>query len=93
MQGWLILFWLVLWAVAIPIGWISSVAFISHVTMATAVLTSFAAWASGRVEVKQDLQDPKTDTTDYRLNRVEKELVEQEEELEDHEEKDSHDNG
>lgn len=55
-HGWSIVAWAVLWGVAIPLGWINSIAFISHVTMATALLTSFAAWCASRVEVKQDEQ-------------------------------------
>lgn len=46
--------WAVLWLVASVTGWVNLVAFISHVTMATAVLTSFAAWQAARVEVNQN---------------------------------------
>lgn len=53
-HGWCILLWAVLWVVATMFNWVALVIFISHVTMATAMLTSFAAWAASRVEVKQD---------------------------------------
>lgn len=46
--------WVLIWIVAGIFGWLSSVTFVSHVSMATALLTSFAAWCSTRVEVKQD---------------------------------------
>jgi hypothetical protein len=46
--------WCLLWLVAGIFGWLSSVTFVSHISMATALLTSFAAWCSTRVEVKQD---------------------------------------
>lgn len=51
---WCIVVWALLWMLAGLIGWIQLVAFISHVTMATAMLTSFAAYCASRVEVKQD---------------------------------------
>lgn len=46
--------WAVIWALAGPAHWLQSVVFVSNVSMATALLTSFAAWGSTRVEVKQD---------------------------------------
>lgn len=49
-----VVFFLLLWIVAMPTGWIHSVTFVSHVSMATAVFTCFAAWCSSRVEVKQE---------------------------------------
>lgn len=55
-HGWCITLWACIWAVAVPMGWIQSITFVSHVTMATALLTSFAAWCAARVEVKQDEQ-------------------------------------
>lgn len=55
-HGWCIVGWALVWGVAHPLGWINSIAFISEVTMATALLTSFAAWCAARVEVKQDEQ-------------------------------------
>lgn len=33
-----------LWAAAIPTGWIYSVAFISHISMAALVISFVAAW-------------------------------------------------
>jgi hypothetical protein len=57
-HGWSILMWGIVWIFAtVPaIDWVASIRFISHVTMATALLTSFAAWCASRVEVKQDEQ-------------------------------------
>lgn len=49
--------WALIWIVAGFRGWLSSVTFVSHISMATALLTSFAAWCSTRVEVKQDKVD------------------------------------
>jgi hypothetical protein len=40
-----------LWAIAIPLGWINSIALVSHVTMLTAVFTFVAAW---RADVPTD---------------------------------------
>jgi hypothetical protein len=55
-HGWSIIAWAIIWGLAVPLGWIDSIAFISHVTIVTALLTSFAAWCAARVEVKQDEQ-------------------------------------
>lgn len=43
-----------LWGLAVPTGWINSVAFISHISMAALVYAAWSAWQSTRTEVKQD---------------------------------------
>lgn len=52
--GWSVIGTGLLWGVATFIGWVESVAFISHVSMAALLLETFLAWQNARVEVKQD---------------------------------------
>lgn len=53
----LVIFWLCLWIVAAVTGWINSVAFVSHMSMAALVLASLAAWQGARTEEKQDKEE------------------------------------
>jgi hypothetical protein len=50
--------WAALWVVASFTGWIHSVTFVSHMSMAALVYTSAAAWQGARAE---DKADPDTD--------------------------------
>lgn len=49
-----IIFFLALWLVASLVGWIESVRFVSHVSMAALVLAELSAWQAARVEQKED---------------------------------------
>jgi hypothetical protein len=53
-HGTCILVWVALWIAGTIFDWVQIVAFVSHVSLATAVLTSWSAWQSSRVEVKQE---------------------------------------
>jgi integral membrane sensor domain MASE1 len=44
----------VLWAAATFLGWLSSVAFVSHISMLALVLAELSAYQSARVERNQD---------------------------------------
>jgi hypothetical protein len=50
--------WAALWVAATFTGWIHSVTFVSHMSMAALVYTSAAAWQGARAE---DKADPNTD--------------------------------
>lgn len=50
----LTVFWLALWGVAALSGWLKSVVFVSHLSIAALVLSSFAGWQSARAEDKAD---------------------------------------
>lgn len=45
-----------LWATAAVLGWLSSVTFVSHVSMVALVLAEISAWQAARTEQKQDEQ-------------------------------------
>lgn len=53
-HGWATLGFLALWGVAIPTGWINSVAFVSHISMIALAYAALSAWQAGRAEVKVD---------------------------------------
>lgn len=46
-----------LWVAAGIFDWISSVRFVSHVSMAALVLAELASWQASRVEQKEDKRD------------------------------------
>jgi hypothetical protein len=51
-HGWCVILWIVLWIAATVTGWIHSVAYVSHLSQAALVLTSWGAWQGARVEDK-----------------------------------------
>jgi hypothetical protein len=53
-HGYGVVVWIILWIIATIFGWIQSVSFVSHVSMAALVLGSWSSWQAARVEVKQD---------------------------------------
>lgn len=54
-----IILFLVLWGIAWIAGWIESVRFVSHVSMAALVLAELSAWQAARVERKEDERNGK----------------------------------
>lgn len=55
-HGWSTAFWLPFTALAYSLGWLSSVVFVSLMSMIALFLGSFSAWQAARVEVKQEEQ-------------------------------------
>lgn len=53
-HGWSTAFWLPFTALAYALGWLSSVVFVSLMSMIALFLGSFSAWQAARVEVKQE---------------------------------------
>jgi hypothetical protein len=53
-KGWLALFWLVMIPISIATGWVSSVVYVSALSLWALVSGHWAAWQAARVEVKQD---------------------------------------
>ena len=60
-NGWLTVFWLLMIPVSIATGWISSVVYVSALSLWALVSGHWAAWQAARVEVRQeedaDVQD------------------------------------
>jgi ABC-type transport system involved in Fe-S cluster assembly fused permease/ATPase subunit len=46
--------WVITWILATMFGWVYSVVFVSHVSMATAVYTSVAAWRADVPNKEED---------------------------------------
>jgi hypothetical protein len=53
-HGWCTAFWLPFTGLAFWLGWLSSVVFVSLMSMIALFLGSFSAWQAARTEVKQD---------------------------------------
>ena len=53
-NGWLTVFWIVMIPVSILTGWISSVTYVSVLSLWALVSGHWSAWQAARVEVKQD---------------------------------------
>lgn len=47
-------FFVLLWIIAGLLDWVSSVKFVSHVSMVALVLAEVAAWQASRTEQKED---------------------------------------
>lgn len=56
-NGWLTVFWLVMIPVSIATGWVSSVTYISALSLWALVSGHWSAWQAARVEVKQSEQE------------------------------------
>lgn len=46
-----------IWVAAVPTGWIQSVTFVSHMSMAALVYAGVSSWQAARVEEKEDERD------------------------------------
>jgi len=59
-----------LWGAAAQFGWLSSVVFVSHVSMAALVLAEISSWQGARTEQKQDRQIKENEGRDDRQDKV-----------------------
>jgi hypothetical protein len=56
-NGWLTVFWIVMIPVALMMGWLQSVTFVSALSLWALVSGHWSAWQAARVEVKQDKEE------------------------------------
>ena len=60
-NGWLTVFWICMIPISIALGWITSVAYVSALSLWALVSGHWSAWQAARVEVRQeedaDVQD------------------------------------
>ena len=75
-NGWLTIFWIVMIPVSILTGWVSSVQYVSALSLWALVSGHWSAWQAARVEVKQELQAEQADN-DPVEERVVEQLVEE----------------
>lgn len=55
-NGWLTIFWVVMIPVSIFTGWVSSVQYVSALSLWALVSGHWSAWQAARVEVKQEVE-------------------------------------
>jgi hypothetical protein len=53
-NGWLTIFWVVMIPISVLLGWITSVAYVSALSLWALVSGHWAAWQAARVEVAQE---------------------------------------
>lgn len=51
---WGVIFFLGLWGAAAYFGWVTSIVFVSHISMIALVLAELSAWQAARTERKED---------------------------------------
>ncbi|HEY7692801.1 MAG TPA: hypothetical protein VH816_10715 [Gaiellaceae bacterium] len=59
-NGWLTVFWIAMIPVSIVMGWITSVAYVSALSLWALVSGHWAAWQAARVEVNQEREQNRT---------------------------------
>jgi hypothetical protein len=64
-HGWAAVLWFL---ASFPLAWYfgSAVIFVTFLSLYAIVTGHWSSWQSARVEVKQDLQDPNTETDHYK---------------------------
>lgn len=68
-QGWLVIFFLVLTPVSVATGWVKSVPFVSALSLWALVASHGAWWAAARVERKQD-EDEAAERIERKLDKL-----------------------
>src|ERR1700716_2721077 len=53
-NGWLTIFWIAMIPVSLATGWVSSVVYVSALSLWALVAGHWSAWQAARVEVRQD---------------------------------------
>jgi hypothetical protein len=62
-NGWLTVFWIAMIPVSVVMGWITSVAYVSALSLWALVSGHWAAWQAARVEVNQEQELKRTQPT------------------------------
>jgi hypothetical protein len=63
-NGWLTIFWIVMIPVSLITHWVSSVVYVSALSLWALVSGHWSAWQAARVEVNQDKEERKRDRED-----------------------------
>lgn len=71
-NGWLTIFWIFMIPVSLVTGWVSSVTYVSALSLWALVSGHWSAWQAARVEVAQD-KEMKKDTEGRIVARIVKE--------------------
>lgn len=68
-NGWLAIFWLAMIPVSIVTGWVSSVEYVSALSIWALVSGHWSAWQAARVEVRQEeIEKKRQDEVDTTAN-------------------------
>ena len=60
-NGWLTIFWIAMIPVSIVMGWLTSIAYVSALSLWALVSGHWAAWQAARVEVNQERETQMTE--------------------------------
>ncbi len=63
-NGWLTVFWIAMIPISLAMHWLTSVVFVSALSLWALVSGHWSAWQAARVEVNQDLEARKRDEED-----------------------------
>lgn len=63
-NGWFTLFWIVMIPVSFTMHWLSSVTYVSALSLWALVSGHWSAWQAARVEVNQDIESKKREKED-----------------------------
>lgn len=63
-NGWMTLFWIVMIPVSLVTHWVTSVVYVSALSLWALVSGHWSAWQAARVEVNQQLEERKRDEED-----------------------------
>jgi hypothetical protein len=62
-NGWLTIFWIAMIPTSVVMGWLTSVAYVSALSLWALVSGHWAAWQAARIEVNQELEAQSTEPT------------------------------
>jgi hypothetical protein len=71
-NGWLTIFWIVMIPVSLATGWVSSVVYVSALSLWALVSGHWSAWQAARVEVAQQSEAQRHEEEDIALEVVER---------------------
>jgi len=75
-NGWLTVFWLAMIPVSLATGWVTSVTYVSALSLWALVSGHWSAWQAARVEVNQEREEQRRDEQDIAGDVVDR-MVEQ----------------
>jgi hypothetical protein len=73
-NGWLTIFWIIMIPISLAMGWLSSVTYVSALSLWALVSGHWSAWQAARTEVEQ-LKEEKKDTEGEIAKRLIKETT------------------
>lgn len=74
-NGWLTVFWIAMIPISAAMGWLSSVVYVSALSLWALVSGHWAAWQAARVEVKQEEEIKRRDDEDPVEERVVEHII------------------